>query len=810
MADIPERLPLPLSERLASASQNIYSRFGREVDIAIGGIPFMLATTGDIPQKVETIAVRKDQFDTEVDPGEQSLAGWWRRSQSSFHEGAGFRYEPTSTDKQHNGFWDSEGVDVFEKGELTLLRKMNVLGITGTSVAMNRMRTYAAGGVRTNLCTNPSLETDTTGWGVGGANPPTIARSTTRAFSGAASCLTTWATGTGILKTTFPTFTATVGATYTVSVYVWVPTGSVDVTLVISGVTIGPTTSLKDQWVRLSITFTATATTHLPEFWASTPPTAGMTVYSDAVLVEEGPVAGPYFDGNSTNGAWSGTANLSTSTETTPAAAASLTAIGGGALYKSTTDGDLDSNLTILHDPTPTLVDGMITGASFYSVASDGTLYQGLVSSPGTATTWPCGTTPSRLLWGKHRLWMIGGRKLWQPNVNSAGGTTQNPIFTHPNQGWTYTCMAEGPSAMYFGGHDGYGSSIQAITFDSGGGIPTLSGATVTAVLPDGELVQELAVVAGQYVGIGTSEGFRMGVVNSDASITYGPLIVVPDGVIACTSLTTQGRFFLVGFRTSAGKALLYRVDTSVENSEGVFAYAKDISCDDMTGNVTSIATIGNQVCCTTQDGRPWYQSDATLVSTGWLQSSRIRFRTTELKNYKFLNVEIEPLSGSISLDLILEGGSSLPLGSITAQGDVYDDAFGISVAPMKYASIKISLAQDAAGENPTFLSYLLRALPAARPQRLITLPLICQDKERSRSGQVYGGQGYAHTRLKALQLLEDAAETLIYQDFSDPNAEGVMVTIESVRFVQTAPPTPHRVEGNGGILILELRTAAA
>jgi hypothetical protein len=180
------------------------------------------------------------------------------------------------------------------------------------------------------------------------------------------------------------------------------------------------------------------------------------------------------------------------------------------------------------------------------------------------------------------------------------------------------------------------------------------------------------------------------------------------------------------------------------------------------------------------------------------------------MKNYKFLNVEVEPLTGDMSFDLILEGGSTSPLGNITQQGEVYDDPFGISIPPMKYASVKISMTQNATGENPTFLSFLLRAMPAVKPQRRIVLPLLCYDKEKSRSGMTYGGEGYASNRLTALQLLEDAAETLILQDYSTKTLTGQMVTIDSIRFVQTAPPSPHRHEGDGGIIILTLRTADA
>lgn len=635
MTRLPERLPAGLSERLASASQAIYSRLGREVDVAIGGIPFMLATSSEVQQSIETIPIRKDQFDSERDPGEQSLSSWWRRSQASFHQGAGFRYEPT-TDDQHDGFWDSEGVDVFTQGNLTLLKKM--VALTDGTVLLSRVRSYA-----------------------------------------------------------------------------------------------------------------------------------------------------------------------------TSSTAPALSAVGDGAFYKSTTDGNPTSTLVSLHAPAgKTIVDGLISGTSFYDVASDGTLYQGNVSSPGTATSWPCGTTPSRLAWGKHRLWVIGGRKLWQPNLSLAGGASQDPIFTHPNQGWTYNCMTEGPAAMYFGGHDGFTSSIQAVTFDSGGGIPSLSGATVTAVLPDGELVQELAVLAGQYVGIGTSRGFRVGVVQQDSSITYGPLLVEPEGVSACTAITTQGKFFIVGFETDAGTALVYRVDTSTDLGSGVFPYAKDASCE-FVGHWTSAAAIGDRLYGTTDDGRAWYQSSTEYVESGWLQTSRIRYRTTEPKAFKYLDLDIEPLTGALSFDAVLEGGSILALGSLTTEGEVVSDTYSWSYdSPMRYASLRLNLVRSDAGtETPTVHSYLIRALPAVKPQHLITLPLLCFDSEQARSGQRYGTDGYSADRLTALMLLERGAQSLIFQDFTTGIGVGLQVVIESMKFIQTTPRDSG--SGNsGGILILQLRTVDA
>lgn len=104
-------------------------------DVAIGGLPFIYAISDARPYIRQTAPFRKDQFDNQTEPGEQSLTGWWIRSQSSFHGGTGIVYfDPQTADEfGHYRFADSKGVDVFEEGEVTLLNDM-VPGhnITGT------------------------------------------------------------------------------------------------------------------------------------------------------------------------------------------------------------------------------------------------------------------------------------------------------------------------------------------------------------------------------------------------------------------------------------------------------------------------------------------------------------------------------------------------------------------------------------------------------------------------------------------------------------------------------------------------------
>jgi len=103
-------------------------------DVAVGGIPFFLGISEKYPYKRETAQYRKQQIDMQKEPGEQTLTSWWLRSQSSFHYGAGIRYEePIQGETVPYRFNKSAGVDVFNIGKVTLL----------PDVALNQAATYA-------------------------------------------------------------------------------------------------------------------------------------------------------------------------------------------------------------------------------------------------------------------------------------------------------------------------------------------------------------------------------------------------------------------------------------------------------------------------------------------------------------------------------------------------------------------------------------------------------------------------------------------------------------------------------------------
>jgi len=92
-------------------------------DVAIGGMPFIYAISDARPYIRQTAPYRKEQFDNQTEPGEQSLTGWWLRSQSSFHDGTGITfYDPALIPGEGTfQYADSKGVNVWTKGEVTLL-----------------------------------------------------------------------------------------------------------------------------------------------------------------------------------------------------------------------------------------------------------------------------------------------------------------------------------------------------------------------------------------------------------------------------------------------------------------------------------------------------------------------------------------------------------------------------------------------------------------------------------------------------------------------------------------------------------------
>ena len=117
--DITEGIPYTLSNPAGATN---YSATGEAYDIAIAGLPFFLLNSDEAPYRRVTAQYRKQQIDQSREPGEQTLTGWWLRSQSSFHLGAGIKFfEPVQEESLRFQYTESKGVDVWTRGQATLL-----------------------------------------------------------------------------------------------------------------------------------------------------------------------------------------------------------------------------------------------------------------------------------------------------------------------------------------------------------------------------------------------------------------------------------------------------------------------------------------------------------------------------------------------------------------------------------------------------------------------------------------------------------------------------------------------------------------
>jgi hypothetical protein len=134
--DITDAIPYPLSNPTGSQS---YAATGIAYDVAFGGIPFFLTTGDENPYRRVTAQYRKQQIDMSREPGEQTLTGWWLRSQSTFHLGQGIKFfEPAQDESLRFQYTFSKGCNVWEKGQITLLKDVDTSHVTTGDLQANK------------------------------------------------------------------------------------------------------------------------------------------------------------------------------------------------------------------------------------------------------------------------------------------------------------------------------------------------------------------------------------------------------------------------------------------------------------------------------------------------------------------------------------------------------------------------------------------------------------------------------------------------------------------------------------------------
>ena len=131
--------------------------------VAINGRPYLIDTKSNEFTRQFDARVR-DSVDQSAEPGEAAInpQGLWRRSQSSWHYGAGQDYSDTA-DAEVYRFRSSKGVDVWDRGKLSLLKDTTQIlsdaaATLKSIVAGTRLYVASAGNVTfyTSLTASPT------------------------------------------------------------------------------------------------------------------------------------------------------------------------------------------------------------------------------------------------------------------------------------------------------------------------------------------------------------------------------------------------------------------------------------------------------------------------------------------------------------------------------------------------------------------------------------------------------------------------------------------------------------------------------
>jgi hypothetical protein len=634
MGTLVNRIPYEISGR-GSGAQGQYIPTDLDYDYAIGGIPFVSAIKDEFPYTERMSPIRKDQFDSFAEPGEQSLQGWWLRSQSTFTGGAGVLYQDPDNDNQFNyRFADSLGIDPWHSGDMRLLRRTE------------RVTTTAATSVLAQGYVDP---------------------------------------------------------------------------------------------------------TGVDSYW----------------LVE------------------------------------------GGDLTKKTDAGS--TNISI---GGTTILDITSTGAT-YIIARTVGVWKGLDTAAPTQLYTDALTNPV-VEFVKDRLIITNGVNVYQGVLTAAAVALPAASYSHPDPNWQWRSITDGPTAVYIAGDSGTTSQIHKFSVIDNAGVPQFKWAGVTATMPAGEIIRTIYSYVESFVGIATNKGFRVGEIDSNGDVSYGPLIFEATG--GARGIVGNDRFMWVGTGDAHdGDSGLYRVDLGNSTQEQTtrtirYAYARDIYGEITDGLVNSVTMFGasDRKVFTIPASGSFRERATELLPTGYLKTGRIRFNTEEPKLYKFFSVRTpSPLTGSVSVSVLPEGGGEIPYITYSgaASSGTKDVATPQPVGPQNWFSLKFILTRDSVTTSVggVLNGWQVKALPGSIRQRIITVPVLLYDNEKDRAYQSYGYDGFARERLEQFKSLARSGDTWLFQELAEDLVTEVV--IDDWEFKQDGPPAP--AGALGGVLTMVLRTVA-
>ena len=728
---------------------NSYSNTSNAYDCAFSGLPFFFAISEKYPYKRETAQYRKQQFDSQKEPGEQTLTGWWLRSQSSFHYGAGIRFqEPVQGETVPYRFNKSAGVDVFNTGKVTLLPKTTTPYYSGNANIYLESFTYsgysyilASDGHGLSVLNdngNYILEIDygDSAWildiAVDGQN--WYVANTNGIWSGPLSDPSV----TGTLVFDYPTLMT--GTVNHVNMN-WVKQR------LIAGINnflfeITPISSFNVVGAELFAT-KATIKTEAPHNFVvgSLVNIAGTTTSFDGSWQITEVLNNTSFsfnmvgtDANVT--AITGTVELALNNDlpiySHPNSAWIWTGIAEGpnAIYAA----------GFTRDP-----DGTYNGtkSSAYRLSLDTTGNVPLLNKTVTAADMPTGEYITSLASYVGKYMVFGTNKGVRVGQIDTSGFISSGYITY------------GPLTVVTNGYDPASGTM-------------LDGLPVNNIIFNDRYAY---CSVDNYIDNGDGT-FSSGLVKLDLAKE-----IAPNQVAYATHLRA------------------WNDDLAVP------AYS--------TGNISGLTVLGNSnklVLAVAGEG-VFFETD-NLENSGYIQTGYIRYLTLEDKHFKLIKPRIQsPVLGNVAISSVDTAGTVSSIYTVSSGYDLTEDITTNLDQPTESVAFRFTLFPDeynGPGSASVLNGYQLKALPAVKRNRSYSVPILVFDFEGDRYNMMTGYEGRAIERLSSLETMEALGDVVIYQDFT--SGEEVQGVIESLQFVRMTPPE-RRFKGFGGVCYVTFRT---
>ena len=738
--DITEGLPLNVGN---PGTSGFWTNNAEDYDVAFGGIPFFIAPTDQNPYQRETAPYRKDQFDNSREPGEQSLTGWWLRSQSSFHGGAGIKFfDPSAGESIGYRYFDSQGVNPWVKGQVTLLKDTTNAHVT-TGAVVGTDHQHPQQHVRSIQWSNVNGVLLHDEFDVDKIFPAITVSITNKALTSNVATLTTSAAH-GL----------TVGMTITISGVDATFNGEYRITTV-------PTTT----------TFTYAKTASNVTSTALDPVGTGVTDevihFVDYISGTDRKVFAICDDGVNaywvTNKTAGGNQRLTMFKK--PLTGDSITGSSNPSASGDVTQMFQSGDIEILYATMEFVKDRIVLCVNnlVYELATSATsLPSPIYTNPNTNYHYTSVAASGPAIYTAGHSGIYSTIQKYTLGTNGA-----MPVLTQAVVAAEFPPGEIVEKLYYYLGYMIIGTSK---------GLRVANVNDQDGSLEYGPLVFESAqpvydvACADRFVWATTGVGSNAGLTRVDLSqliegeplrFAYATDLV---GIKSGTHFTTGVAFL------GTTNRLAFTTEFEVTN------------------------------------GAIYLESASTLVQSGYVQTGAIRYGTLEPKNFKFVRARGVYTYGAMDIQTVEENGNINNVISYNAAVGTPEAATTSPETPQEFLSYRFTLSRSASdtSQGPVFKGFQAKALPATKRQRLIQFPVWCFDVEKDRYNVTTGYEGRAWERIQILEAIEAEGDIVNVQDFT--TGERVQAIIEQIQFSRKTPPSGN-FSGFGGLLTVTVRT---